>query len=55
MLINVEITCNNRMLVVIKATNKCIQASKTIKTLSLSKIIKQKTKENSRLRQELAC
>ena len=52
-LINAEIARNNKTLVAIKATSKNIQAFKTAYTLSLFKIINQRTRENSQLRQEL--
>jgi hypothetical protein len=47
MFINAKISYNNRILVAIKATNKSLQAAKTVLTPSLFKIIKQRTKENS--------
>ncbi len=45
--INAKIAYNNRTLVIIKATNKNLQVSKTVLTPSLSEIIKQRTRENS--------
>ena len=47
--INANIARNNRTSVVIKATNKSLQASKTALTPSLSQIIEHKTRENNRL------
>jgi hypothetical protein len=53
-LINAEITYNKKTLVAIKVTNKSLPASKTAQTPSLFKIIKQRNKENNRLRHKLA-
>ncbi|KAH8683380.1 hypothetical protein BGZ60DRAFT_368887, partial [Tricladium varicosporioides] len=52
--IDTKIALNNKTSVAIEATNESLQASKTIPTPSLSEIIDQRTKENSRLRHELA-
>lgn len=52
--IDAEIARNNGISVAIEATNENMQASKTIQTPSLSEMIEQKTRENGRLRQELA-
>jgi hypothetical protein len=50
---NVKIARRNRTTVVIKATNKYMQASKVAITLSLKEIIYEEKQESSRLRQEL--
>ncbi|PVH69549.1 hypothetical protein DL98DRAFT_438878 [Cadophora sp. DSE1049] len=52
--IDIEIARNKGTFVAIEATNKSLQASKSDLTPSFSEIIKQKTKENSRLREQLA-
>jgi hypothetical protein len=51
--VDAEIACNNKTLVAIKATSENMQAFKIDYTPSLFKIINQRTRENSRLRQEL--
>lgn len=53
--IDVKIARNKGTSVAIEATNESLQASKTAQTLSLLEMIEQKTRENGRLRQELAC
>ncbi|KAH9204860.1 hypothetical protein DL95DRAFT_318631 [Leptodontidium sp. 2 PMI_412] len=53
--VDVEIARNKGTSVAIEATNESLQASKTAQTPSLSEMIEQKTRENGRLRQELAC
>lgn len=52
--IDAKIAHNNGTSVAIEATNESLQASKTVPTPSLSEIIEQRTRENGRLRHELA-
>jgi hypothetical protein len=52
--IDAKIAHNNGTSVAIEATNKSLQASKIVPTPSLSEIIEQRTRENGRLRHELA-
>jgi hypothetical protein len=52
--IDTEISRNKGTTVAIEATSENMQASKTAYTPSLSEIIDQRTRENGRLRQELA-
>jgi hypothetical protein len=51
---DIEIACNRRTTIVIKAINENLQLSKNNLTPSLSEMIKQKTRENSWLREEPA-
>jgi hypothetical protein len=44
--VDAKIACNNKTLIVIKATSENMQAFKTNYTLSLFKIINQRIKEN---------
>ena len=52
--IDAEIARNHGTSVAIEATNESLQASKTAPTPSLSEIIDHRTRENGRLRQQLA-
>ncbi|KAH7418762.1 hypothetical protein BKA64DRAFT_763401 [Cadophora sp. MPI-SDFR-AT-0126] len=52
--IDTKIAHNNGTSVAIEATKESLQASKTVPTPSLSEIIDQRTRENGRLRHELA-
>ncbi|KAH8799650.1 hypothetical protein F5884DRAFT_810764 [Xylogone sp. PMI_703] len=52
--VDIEIARNKGTSVAIEATNESLQASKDDPTPSLSEMIEQKTRENGRLRQELA-
>jgi hypothetical protein len=52
--VDIEIARNNGESVATEATQECLQASKSIPTLSLTQTIEQRIRENGRLRQELA-
>jgi hypothetical protein len=52
--IDAKIAHNNGTSVAIEATNENLQAANTVPTPSLSEIIEQRTRENGRLRHELA-
>lgn len=52
--IDARIAQNNGTSVAIEATDENLQASKTVLTPSLSEMIDQRTRENGRLRRELA-
>lgn len=52
--IDIEIARNRGTTIAIEATNESLQASKNDPTPSLSEMIEQTTRENGRLREELA-